>query len=52
MSHINKMVNSQIKTKKKRKFVLENSTKNKKVILTKNTVMERKNTEIAQTYVN
>lgn len=44
MSHINKMVNSQIT--KKMKFVLVNSTKTKKiVILTKNTVMEPKNTE-------
>lgn len=42
MSHINKMVNSQIKTNKKKKFILENSTETKKVILTKNTVMEQK----------
>lgn len=52
MSHINKMVNSQIKTKKrkkKKKIVLENSTK---CNTDKNTVMEQKIQKIAQTYVN
>lgn len=53
MSHINKIVNSQIKTKQKIKFVLENSTKNKKVILTKKYCHGTKRIEkIAQTNVN
>ncbi len=44
------MVNSQIKQEKE--ICVGKFNKNKKVILTKNTVVEQKIQKIAQTYVN
>jgi len=50
MSHINKMVNSQIKTNKKRNLRWKIQQKN--VILTKILSWNKKIQKIAQTYVN